>query len=323
VATKAHAPTTMIEVEVVAITVVSDIIKRFRFEPVDGQPLPVFGGGAHVVVEMQDGDTQRRNPYSIVSPPGTTDHYAVSVRRDDVGRGGSLYMHNSLQVGDRLFISHPVNLFPIDHRARKHLLIAGGIGITPFLSMMAQLEAEESHFELHLSVRSDGGFLDEIHEHYGKRGSFYRDDRGEVLPLAALLAGQPLGTHLYVCGPEGMLNWVLKSAHDAGWPSQNVHYERFLAPPIGTPYEVLLAVSNITVKVSAQQSMLEAIEAAGIDAPYMCRGGACGQCETKVLSFDGELLHNDHFLTDDEHAGGQKIMPCVSRFQGRELVLER
>jgi ferredoxin-NADP reductase len=323
VITKSADKTPKIEVEVTRIQEVSDIIKRFTFTPVDGTPLPVYGGGAHIVVEMQDGDVLRRNPYSLVSKPGTTQNYQISVRRDDVGRGGSLFMHNKLNVGDHLLVSHPVNLFPIDRRARKHLLIAGGIGITPFLAMMAELEDESANFELHLSVRTDGAFLDELRGLYGAKGSFYRDDQNEVIPLADLLSGQPLGTHLYVCGPSGMLDWVLRTAESAGWPSQNVHYERFLAPPIGEPYEVQLATSAITVKVGGHQSMLEAIEAAGVDAPYLCRGGACGQCETRVISYDGELLHNDHFLTDEEHASGTKIMPCVSRFQGRELVLDR
>ena len=321
--TKSADKTPKIEVEVTHIQQVSDIIKRFTFTPIDGAPLPVFGGGAHIVVEMLDGEILRRNPYSLVSKPGSTDNYQISVRRDDVGRGGSLYMHNTLNVGDRLRVSHPVNLFHIDRRARKHLLIAGGIGITPFLAMMAELEDESANFELHLSARTDGAFLDELRGLYGSKGSFYRDDHNEVIPLNEILTGQPLGTHVYVCGPNGMLEWILRTAEAAGWPSQNVHYERFLAPPTGLPYEVNLATSAITVKVGGHQSMLEAIEAAGVDAPYLCRGGACGQCETRVVSYDGELLHNDHFLTDEEHASGTKIMPCVSRFQGRELVLER
>jgi len=323
VITKSADKTPKIEVEVTGIQEVSYIIKRFTFTPVDGAPLPVYGGGAHIVIEMQDGDILRRNPYSLVSKPGSTENYQISVRRDDVGRGGSLFLHNKVNVGDRLLVSHPVNLFPIDRRARKHLLIAGGIGITPFLAMMSELEDEAANFELHLSVRTDGAFLDELRGLYGSKGSFYRDDQNEAIPLQDLLSGQPLGTHLYVCGPGGMLDWVLRTAEAAGWPSQNVHYERFLAPPVGEPYEVQLATSAITVKVGGHQSMLEAIESAGVDAPYLCRGGACGQCETRVISYDGELLHNDHFLTEAEHASGTKIMPCVSRFQGRELVLDR
>ena len=120
-----------------------------------------------------------------------------------------------------------------------------------------------------------------------------------------------------------MMEWVLATARAAGWPEQNLHHERFLAPASGTPYDVTLAVSKRTVRVGEHQSMLEAIEAAGVEAPYMCRGGACGECETPVVAFDGTLLHNDHFLSPEERASGKKIMPCVSRFEGRSLVLQR
>jgi ferredoxin-NADP reductase len=313
-----------IEVEVSEITEVTPLIKRFRLVRPDGRPLPTFSGGAHVVVEMRDGPTLRRNPYSLMSSPHDVSCYTISVRRDDVGRGGSLFMHAKVRPGDRLVISHPVNLFAVDHRARKHLLFAGGIGITPFLAMMSQLAQEHRPFELHYAVRSEeqGAYVKDLRASYGSRVRIYRDDQGEAVPLGRLVGNQPLGTHLYVCGPAGMIEWVLTTARELGWPEQALHHERFLAPASGKPYEIVLARSGITVKVGSHQSMLEAIEAAGVDAPYMCRGGACGQCECRVLSFDGTLLHNDHFLTPDEKASGTKVMPCVSRFEGNSLVLE-
>lgn len=312
----------------VVVTEIHDItseIKRFRFQPVDGSTLPTFSGGAHVVVEMQDGDTLRRNPYSLMSPPAETASYTISVRRDDAGRGGSLFMHGRVKPGDVLKISHPVNLFPPDQRAKKHLLFAGGIGITPFMAMMAQLSDEDRAFELHYAVRSDdhGAYLDHLAERYGRRIHIYRDNMSEAIPLAQLLSRQPLGTHLYVCGPGGMIKWVLGTARNHGWPEQNLHNEQFLAPASGTPYEITLALSGKRILVGPDQSMLEAIESAGVDAPYLCRGGACGQCETRVIACDGTLLHNDHYLTEAEKASGTKVMPCVSRFEGKSLVLER
>ena len=151
-------------------------------------------------------------------------------------------------------------------------------------------------------------------------------DRVPLTPLGQgprLLDDQLLGTHLYVCGPAPMMDWALGTARASGWPEQNLHHERFLAPASGTPYEVVLARSHRRVRVGEHQSMLEAIEAAGVEAPYMCRGGACGECETAVVSFDGTLLHNDHFLSAADKASGRKIMPCVSRFEGTSLVLQR
>ena len=120
-----------------------------------------------------------------------------------------------------------------------------------------------------------------------------------------------------------MIDWVRRTATDMGWPQQCVHYEEFLAPPTGKPFQVELAASQKTITVGPDQSLLEAIEAAGVDAPYLCRGGACGQCETDVVSCDGHIQHHDHWLSDEEKATGRKIMPCVSRFEGRSLVLDR
>jgi ferredoxin len=120
-----------------------------------------------------------------------------------------------------------------------------------------------------------------------------------------------------------MINWVLTTAETMGWPKQALHHEEFLAPGTGTPFTAHLAVSGKTITVGTTQSLLEAMEAAGVDAPYLCRGGACGQCETNVLGCDGTILHRDHWLTPEEQAEGRKIMPCVSRFEGKSLTIDR
>ena len=115
----------------------------------------------------------------------------------------------------------------------------------------------------------------------------------------------------------------MASAREYGWPDSAIHYEHFVAPAIGAPYDIYLKASDKKVHVGSHRSMLESIEAAGIDAPYLCRGGACGQCETEVIECDGQLLHYDHYLSDEEKASGRKVMPCVSRFEGRLLTLDR
>ncbi|MDZ4134581.1 MAG: PDR/VanB family oxidoreductase [Paracoccaceae bacterium] len=314
-----------IPVTVTEVAVVNALIKRFRFQRRDGAPMPAFSGGAHVVVEMDDHGQRRLNPYSLMGDPADTSSYAISVRRDEVGRGGSLYMHRHVRVGMEMLISPPVNLFPLDLRAKKHLMIAGGIGITPFMAQMAQLSAMGARPELHYAARSPAlaAYMDDLRRRHGNAVHFYFDDDGQVIDLAALLALQPLGTHLYVCGPKGMIAWVRGAAFAAGWPGAAVHSEEFLAPPVGRIFEVTLATSRKTVTVGTHQSLLEAIEAAGVEAPYLCRGGACGQCETDVLGCEGTILHNDHWLTEDQKAGGAKIMPCVSRFEGKTLILDR
>ena len=319
------AGTTKIPVIVTEVTPLNELVTRFRFARADGGPMPTFSGGAHTVVEMQDAGVTRLNPYSLMSDPMDPSSYAISVRRDDSGRGGSLFMHRRVKVGDRMVISQPVNLFPLDLRARKHLMLAGGIGITPFLAQIRQIQALNGRFELHYSVRNAAlaSYGDELLAAHPGHVHVYHDDRNERIDLESLLDGQPLGTHVYVCGPKGMINWVRDTAAELGWPREAVHHEEFLAPPSGKPFEVKLALSNKVITVGEHQSLLEAIEAAGVEAPYLCRGGACGQCETDVIGYDGRFLHNDHWLDDTQKASGTKIMPCVSRFEGPTLVLDR
>ena len=313
-----------IRVRVAEIEPVADEIKRFRLVRSDGKALPEFSGGAHAVVIMRNGKHVRRNPYSLMGSPYDGSCYQISVLRTPDSRGGSAFMHETVHVGSELEISPPLNLFPIERVGRKHLLIAGGIGITPLMAMMENLHREDKVFELHYAMRSQstGAYWKDLKARYGHRVHTYFDDRQQSLPLQRLLDGQPLGTHLYVCGPTAMIDWVLKSAREAGWPGENVHSERFLVPPTGKPFTVELAKSKKTITVGEFQSVLEAIEAAGVEAPYLCRGGACGQCETAVISCDGELQHNDHYLTDDEKRSGKKIMICVSRLAGSNLVLD-
>jgi len=312
-------------VRVAAVTEVAERVKRFRLESLDGAPLPFFSGGAHVVVSMQDDGRLRRNPYSLMSSPHDPSGYEISVLRVEQSRGGSAFMHEHVKAGDRLVISQPVNLFPIDHRGRKHILLAGGIGITPFIAMMEQLSREGRAFELHYAVRTrtHGAYWKNLQERYGAhRVKIYCDAESLFIPTATLLEFQPLGTHLYVCGPGGMIDGVLNQARQAGWPEQNLHCERFLAPPPGKPFRIVLQRSQKEIAVEEHQSILEAVEAAGIDAPFLCRGGACGQCETAIASLDGVLEHNDHYLSEAEKAAGRKLMICVSRFKGPELVLD-
>ena len=316
---------TELPVRVTAITPVGDAVKRFRMERIDSGPMPVFSGGAHVVVTMNDHGKIRRNPYSLMSIPGDTSAYEISVLRVPASRGGSHFLHDFVKEGDELVVSQPVNLFPADRRGRKHLLFAGGIGITPFMAMMAQLSAENAAFELHYAMRSrqHGAYWQQLIDTYGPdRIKLYFDDEKNFIPAQKILSNQPLGTHAYVCGPAGMIDWVLNTGLAEGWPRENLHYERFLAPPPGNPFDVFLTKSDRTITVGEHQSILEAAEAAGIDAPYMCRGGACGQCETGVSACEGALVHNDIYLTDEEKASGRKIMICVSRFEGKRLALD-
>ena len=313
-----------IAVEVIGIEQVTPLIKHFKLAPVAGGTLPVFSGGSHIIVVMQGAARVHRNPYSLLGSPNELDTYEIGVRRMEESRGGSHFMHDTIEVGSRLEIAHPVNLFGLDKIARKHLLIAGGIGITPFLGQLEDLHGGGVPYELHYSVRSaeHAAFLERLRRREGERLHMYYDSEGLFIPFQTLLANQPLGTHVYVCGPAGMIQHVIDTAHGCGWPDSHIHWEQFSAPPVGDAFEVFLARSKISVHVPPDRSLLESIEAAGVEVPYLCRGGVCGFCHTRVLELDGELLHNDHFLSDADKSKAKSIMPCVSRARCRRLVLD-
>lgn len=313
-----------IRVRVTAIEEVAARTKRFRLEPVTGGALPQFAGGAHITVALGDDDGAMRNPYTLSGSPQDRGGYEITVLRTPDSRGGSAFLHEDVKIGRELSISAPINLFPINFLGRRHLLIAGGIGITPFLSMTEQLGDIGQHFELHYAMSRSGGapYESELRSRLGRRFHRYCSDRGERINLESLLEGQPLGTHLYVCGPERLINAAIDTATGLGWPAENIHFERFAGPPPGDPFAVRLAKSGETILVGQHQTLLEALERAGVEPPSLCRGGACGQCELPVLSADGQLLHYDHFLSEEARASGRTIMTCVSRLKGRELVLD-
>jgi ferredoxin-NADP reductase len=311
-------------VRVAEVERVANRIKRFRLVATDKQPLSEFSGGSHISVCMRSSDRLMRNPYSLMGSPADTSSYQISVLNVDESRGGSQFMHENVSVGSELEISEPLNLFPIEKRARKHVFVAGGIGITPFMSMMSELDLLRSGFELHYGVRSldEGAYCKYLQSRYGSRVNIYRQDQGQLIPLESVLSDQRLGTHLYVCGPKPMIDWALQTAKLSGWPDENVHSEQFSTPPLGSPFVVELAKSGRKITVGGHQSILEALEQNGIDASFLCRGGACGQCETGVLSCDSHIEHNDHYLTNAEKVSGRKIMICMSRIQSGSIVLD-
>lgn len=314
-----------LNVRVTRIEQVTPEIKRFTLASTDGAHLTPFSGGSNVVVLMPHATGTYRNAYSLMSSPYDASAYQIAVRRVEEGRGGSKYMHDVVKEGDELEILRPVNLFPLSKHARLHLFIAGGVGITPVCSQLAELRLRGTPFEVHLAVRGDAHARlgEELLQEYGDAVRLYRDDRGERLDIAAVLADRPLGSDVYVCGPEGMIQATIDAARAHGWTDSHIHYERFLEQgSVGEAFQVTLARSGATIDVSPDQSLLEAAEAAGHEIPYLCRGGACGMCETHVLELDGEILHTDDWLSDEDKAANTKIMPCVSRAKCSRLVID-
>jgi len=217
-----------IDVRVTEIERVTPLIKRFTLEAADGGGLPAFSGGAHIVVEMPDGEQVLRSPYSLIGSPRDRRRYRIAVRRSDSGRGGSRFMHEQVRPGSILRISAPVNHFPLQKTRGKHLLIAGGVGVTPFFAHVAELREMALPYELHYAVRSaeHAGLVDELRKQVGDRLHLYLSEAGQSVDFAALLARQPPGTEVYVCGPQGMVEATLAAARAAGWPDSHVHAEQ-------------------------------------------------------------------------------------------------
>ncbi|MFJ6079299.1 PDR/VanB family oxidoreductase [Pseudarthrobacter sp. NPDC092419] len=300
-------------------------INRYTFCAADGSWLPPFSGGSHITILIPTDGGTKRNAYSLMSSPYDTSEYQIAVRRVDDGKRGSLSMHTNVREGDVLLASIPANLFPVSKHARHHLFIAGGVGITPIYAQLDELSLKGGAFELHLAVRGPehAALGHELKERYGQRVTLYGDDGITRLNAREILAGRPLGTHAYVCGPAGMVDDVIEAAHVLGWTDSNIHFERFEdLGSTGDPFTVTLARSGAVIEVSPEQSLLEAAEEAGHKLPYLCRGGACGECETQVLDLEGTIDHRDDWLTESERATNKLIMPCVSRATCSRLIID-
>jgi ferredoxin-NADP reductase len=305
------------------------LIRLLRLRSDDDAALPGYQAGAHmrVRVTLPDGSQDWRH-YSLVNLQPDADlrtprEYAIAVRREDTGRGGSRFMHG-VQAGDPLTIEAPKNDFPLGQG--RAVLVAGGIGITPLASMAVQCRASGQPVRLHYAGRSRAllAFLSELQDLLREDLRVHADeDAGAPLDVAALLDGCAADDTLYVCGPKPLLDAALAGAQARGWPRERVRFELFSAPPASdsvTGYEVVLSQSGRTLTVQPGQSLLECLEDHGCDPMFDCRRGECGVCSVAVL--EGEIEHRDYFLSDAEKAAGKVMQICVSRARGPRLVLD-
>jgi ferredoxin-NADP reductase len=286
-----------------------------------GRPVPAWKPGAHIDLMLRD-DLVRR--YSLCGDPADRSHLRVAVLREPQSRGGSRYVHDELVEGQTIRIRGPRNNFEFV-REKRYIFIAGGIGITPILPMVALADERGANWQLVYGgrTRSSMAFRDELRQAYGKRVAIRPQDEYGLLDLKSLLGRRRRRTAIYCCGPEPLLNAVESAA--AHWPDGALHVERF-APKknAGTgpdeAFEVELALTGQTVTIPADVSVLDAMEDAGMSIMSSCEEGVCGTCEVAVLS--GEIDHRDSVLTDRERAAGDKMMACVSRARGPRLVLD-
>ena len=300
-------------------------IASFELVKPDGSALPGFSAGSHIDVQVPGGLTRQ---YSLCNDAAEQHRYRIAVLRDANSRGGSSAMHDAVKEGDTLLISEPRNHFPLVH-AQRTLLFAGGIGVTPLLCMAQRLATSGAAFELHYCTRSAErtAFRDEIAaSSYAGRVQFHFDDgdAAQKLDLEALLRQRDAGTHIYVCGPTGFIDWVVKTADRLGWSKEQVHLEYFSAAPQDTtgdrPFQVKIASSGAVYDVPADQTIVHALQEHGIEILTSCEQGVCGTCITRVLQ--GECDHRDLYFTDEEKAKHDQFTPCCSRAKSPLLVLD-
>lgn len=311
----------MITVRIEAKAAVAQDVCALTLVAADGGALPAFTAGAHVDVHLPGGLVRQ---YSLSNDPAETRRYVLGVLLEPQSRGGSRAVHQQLVPGQTLQVSAPKNHFPLV-KARRSLLIAGGIGITPILAMARQLAGAGADFELHYAASSvermafraeieASAWAEVAHFHVG-------DDR---LDVDALLAAQGADVHAYVCGPKRLIDAVTEAAQRLGWAGERVHHEFFAgaeppAPDENRAFEIELRTGQV-ITVPADRTAAQALIAAGVPLLTSCEQGVCGTCLTRVLA--GQPEHRDLYLTPEEQAANDQFLPCCSRSRSGRLVLD-
>lgn len=324
-----------LRVRVRSITYQGDYINAYEVVDPDGAPLPEFTAGSHIDLHFRDG---RIRQYSLCNDPRERHRYVFAVQREEGGRGGSIAIFEKVHVGRFLTISEPRNNFPLDESADHHMLLAGGIGVTPMMAMVHRLQATGAPFTMHYCTRTAErtAFRPELDSLVGEGRVMLHHDQGDPrkgLDVAALLAEPREGCHIYCCGPTGFMRAVKDAA--GGWPRGTVHFEYFTtdqstATPIeaggpgqaddaiGVGFQIKLASTGAVYDVPNDKSMVTVLRENGVDVDTSCEAGLCGTCKTRYL--DGEPVHNDYILDDDEQE--EYVMICSARSKSPLLVLD-
>ncbi|MGW3306785.1 PDR/VanB family oxidoreductase [Streptomyces sp. NPDC001073] len=281
-----------------------------------GEQLPAWEPGAHIDVLLGPGLERQ---YSLCGDPADRTSWRIAVLREPAGRGGSAYVHGQLEQDDKVRVRGPRNHFRLEP-APRYRFVAGGIGITPLLPMLAAAEAAGAEWSLLYGgrTRNSIAFTEEL-ERYGDRVTVAPQDEAGLLDLSSVLDDVPDGTLVYCCGPGPLLDAV-----EARCPGDVLRVERFQpkVQVVGADgeFEVVLEQSGKTLTVPVGVSVLDTVRAAGVEVLFSCTEGTCGTCETDVL--DGVPDHRDSVLSEDERAAGETMLICVSRCRGKRLVLD-
>lgn len=298
-------------------------IWRFELKDPQGAPLPPFEAGANLTVVVPSG---ARRSYSLCNDSQERERYVIAVKRDSNGRGGSVSFVDETAEGDTVEVSLPRNEFPLDERARSLILVAGGIGITPMLSMARQLRAEGLRsFKLYYLTRDPEGtaFFDELTSDEWRADVKIHHDHGDPsksFDFWPVFERSRAGQHIYCCGPKPLMDMVQDMT--GHWASGTVHFESFGVSNENarenTPFTLRLARSGTSFDVPANRSILDVLRDANVRVPSSCESGTCGSCKTALCGGDPD--HRDMVLRDDEKQS--QIMVCVSRAKSAELVLD-
>ena len=320
----ASAPGERLEVRLHALAWEAAGITRFELRDPHGAPLPAFEAGAHIDVHVKPGCVRQ---YSLCNDPAERHRYVIAPQREENGRGGSIALHDTSRVGDLLAIGSPRNNFPLVAGATRHLLLAGGIGVTPMMAMIAQLEREGADWRMHYCTRSRErtAFFERLAALVASGRVILHHDDGDparALDLRELLREAEPGTHLYYCGPPGFMN----AARDASshWPAESVHFEYFTPPPDAgaappeRPFTIHLERSGLDLAVPAGKTIVQVLRENDVFIETSCENGVCGTCLTRYLA--GEPEHRDFVL--DESDRKEFVMVCCARAKGDALTLD-
>ncbi len=315
--------TELLTVKVASKTLEAEGVISLELVDPAGNDLPAFSAGSHIDVHLPNTGNLRQ--YSLWNDPSETHRYCLGILRDPDSRGGSLEIHDAVKQGDLIKISHPRNHFHLQEAPERSILLAGGIGITPLLSMAQRLQSLGKEFEFHYCSRSESrtAFVEFIkNSAFSDKVRFHFDDAGaeQLLDIPALVGKEPDGANLYVCGPQGFIDAVIDAA--SSWDPTAIHREYFTVNEDhenDASFKVMINSTGQVIDIPEDLSITEVLEEKGISIPVSCEQGVCGTCMTTVI--EGDIDHQDYFLTDPEKEAGDVILPCCSRAKGT-LVLD-
>ncbi|MFA3119016.1 PDR/VanB family oxidoreductase [Acinetobacter pittii] len=298
-------------------------IAVMEFESATSTTLPKVEAGAHIDVHLPNGMVRQ---YSLCQNPNDEGKFRLGILRDPESRGGSISAFDEIKDGMQIQVSEPKNLFPL-LKAKHSVLIGGGIGITPLITMAYQLAHEGESFELHYCGASPEkcAFVDEIKNgELAKHTTFHFKSEGASHRafFESAIKDIDLESHIYTCGPVGFMDWVINLATTHDFPEQQIHKEYFQVETdtSGDSFEVVAERSGKIIMVEAGETILQALAKEGIDIEMSCEQGVCGTCMCDVI--EGEPDHRDVYFTDEEKASNEQILVCCSRSKTSRLVLD-